>query len=397
MLKKKPENGPVSALEKEQVARATGGELVQVAPQVIAAPDAGELLARAVERGLPVEAIEKLMVMRTQLKAERAREEYFIALSAFQADCPVIPKNKKVMNKDNRTVRYAFAPLETVVEIIKPILHRHGLSYDLHSEFQTEGNIQVTITCRVHHVAGHSEESSFVVPIERGFGTSRAQEFATARTYGVRYAVWDALGIVTGDEDTDGAVTADSVTPAPASMTVSTPPAAAAAPAKTATPEPATPSEAPAPPPAEQTSVATSSLTAPPHFIQLMRFMDKEIHMPANQVNAQFLPWAREEYGVNHTRFLAEKQCEEITTRVRTMFNDWKNGAAILQAAGVEKRQLTSEEKQREEALKTPWETWIRKVKDAGLRSAKEKGAANDKPKGRRGPSRVGLVTHQSV
>lgn len=157
-------------------------------------------ISQAIEKGLPVETMEKLFALREKVKAEQAREAYVDALSTFQSNCPVIAKTKKVFNKDGQSVRYMYAPLDTIVEQIKKPLAESGLSYSWEVE-NKEGLIRAT--AKVTHRLGHSETSSFEVPIDKeGFMTA-PQKYASALTFSKRYSLCNILGIATGEEDTD--------------------------------------------------------------------------------------------------------------------------------------------------------------------------------------------------
>lgn len=158
------------------------------------------LLAQAIEKGLPVETMERLLDMRRELKAEWAREQYFAALAAFQAECPVIQKSKVVKDKSGKP-RYHYAPLEIIVGQVKDLLNKHGFSYVLDPN-QDEKSF--TAVCVSHHVDGHSERTSFTVPIDSDSYMSAPQRVGSARTFAMRYAFCDAFGILTGDEDDDG-------------------------------------------------------------------------------------------------------------------------------------------------------------------------------------------------
>lgn len=160
------------------------------------------LLAMAVEQGVPVETLERLLAMRTQLKAESAREAFLEALSAFQAECPVIAKGRSA---GTGSYVYRYAPLEDIVHAIAPLLRKFGLSYRFDTAFEAgeRGQAQV-VTCIVHHRDGHSERSEFRTPIDNGARMNVMQQAASAQTYGKRYALLAALGIVVGGEDDDG-------------------------------------------------------------------------------------------------------------------------------------------------------------------------------------------------
>lgn len=162
--------------------------------------DPGMLIAKAIEKGLPVETMEKLLAMRRELRAEAARDDYFIALAKFQKMCPVIIKTQSVYD-GNGKLRYRYAPLDSIVAQVKDDLEVCGFSYQIKTK-QTE--TLFTAICESHHVSGHSESTNFTVPIDPKGYMNAAQKVATAQTYAKRYAFNNAFGIMTGDEDTDG-------------------------------------------------------------------------------------------------------------------------------------------------------------------------------------------------
>lgn len=165
----------------------------------LVAVDAQALIAQGIEHGLSIEGMERLMNMRRELRAEAAREQYFAALSAFQAACPTIHKGKQVYDKNGKP-RYSYAPLDVIVTAVKAPLKEHGFSYTVETE-QTADS--VTAILRSHHRDGHSEETRFTAPIDTQSYMSAPQKVAAALTYAKRYAFCDAFGIMTGDEDND--------------------------------------------------------------------------------------------------------------------------------------------------------------------------------------------------
>lgn len=163
-----------------------------------------DLLALAVQRGADVATLERLMVVRTQLKAEAAKEAFFVALAAFQAECPVIAKRQAVSIPGGANYRYA--PLEYIVRKVQPLLDKHGFSHQSDSEI-AEGWVTAIVT--VTHRLGHSETKRFKVPSETKAGMSPQQKYGAAMTFATRYAFCAALGIRTGDQDTDCAPAPD--------------------------------------------------------------------------------------------------------------------------------------------------------------------------------------------
>lgn len=193
-IKEKATSGEVT-LEK------TSTEIVQRENSIVNF-NVESLMAKAIEHGLSPETMEKFLAMRQQLKAEWAKEQYNRAMAAFQSDCPTIQKTKEVKDSYHK-VLYSYAPIESIVSQIKGLLQTHGFSYSTSMEVLPDG---VKVCVRVTHIDGHSEESCMQVPLGTKTGImSASQQTAAAQTFAKRYAFLNAFGILTGDEDNDGA------------------------------------------------------------------------------------------------------------------------------------------------------------------------------------------------
>jgi hypothetical protein len=160
------------------------------------------LISNGITSKADIAVMEKLFVMRNQLKAEKDKEAFYRALAKFQKETPAIEKTKKVFNKDNKTVRYAYAPLETIIKNVKTPLEENGFSYTLKTK-QTDKSL--TIICEAHHSAGHTESTELTVAVASTGFMAAIQEIGSAITYAKRYCFCNAFGIVTMDEDVDGA------------------------------------------------------------------------------------------------------------------------------------------------------------------------------------------------
>ena len=176
----------------------------------IAPIDPESLIAKAIESNVPVETLERLLAMRSELKAEQAKEAFYQALSDFQSECPIIKKTKQVKNKDG-SVRYSYAPLDSIIEQISPFLNKHGLSYTTDTTQKKDGF--VTAIVEIHHRLGYSKLSEFDIPIDDAAFMNDAQKAASAFSFAKRYAVTNALGIMTGDMDDDAASLGAGVNP----------------------------------------------------------------------------------------------------------------------------------------------------------------------------------------
>jgi hypothetical protein len=177
-------------------------ETMPTAVSVPGAVDPETLLAKAIEHGVSIDILERLLALRERLAAERARTEFFAALADFQGACPVIVKRDSatIITKSGARFTYAYASMDAIVRVAAPLLAARGFATQVVTEIDAG---QLVATCVVHHVGGHSEASTFRVPIATGDRMNPAQQVASASTYAKRYAYCNALGILTGDEDDD--------------------------------------------------------------------------------------------------------------------------------------------------------------------------------------------------
>lgn len=159
------------------------------------------LINQAVSKDVSVESLSRLLDMRKELKAEWAKEQYIKSLIAFKAQCPIIKKTKPVYEKDKKTIRYRFAPLEDIDEQIKKPLTDNGLSYNFNP---VNKDNMIGVSCTITHIAGHSFTGEpFYLPIGTEQFMSEVQKFGARMTFAKRYVLLMALGLNTADEDTD--------------------------------------------------------------------------------------------------------------------------------------------------------------------------------------------------
>jgi len=170
--------------------------------EIIVAKDneVSNFISEAIKNNLPVETLERLFTLREKVKTEQAKSAYVGALSDFQSQLKSIKKNKKVMNKDGVTVRYQYATLDSIVDQIQKPLSTAGLSYTW-NVINEPGFI--TAKVMITHQLGYSETSEFKVPIDTEGFMSAPQKYASALTFAKRYSLCNALGIMSGEEDTD--------------------------------------------------------------------------------------------------------------------------------------------------------------------------------------------------
>jgi hypothetical protein len=160
-------------------------------------------IAQAVASGASIEVLERLIALQERVNANKAREAFVKAMSAFQAECPVVDKTKAVKNKSGQ-VTYHYAPLDTIINQVGKTIAKHNLAYTFDI---SNDDKELTATCKVTHVDGHSEIFTFKVPIGSESYMTEVQKFGARATFAKRNAFCNAFGIATGDEDTDATQT----------------------------------------------------------------------------------------------------------------------------------------------------------------------------------------------
>jgi len=178
--------------------------LAQSAPQNDS-EEVTTLVRMAIDKGVPVEVLERLVALQERVTVRNARAAFFAALTSFQDACPEINKSKtaKITMRNGGQYTYSFAPLEEITRTIRPVLIKHGLSYSWDVESSDAKSLK--IACVLRHVDGHEERSTFPVPTESRAEMSEAQKNGAALTYGRRQSLIAVLGLTTADQDIDGA------------------------------------------------------------------------------------------------------------------------------------------------------------------------------------------------
>jgi hypothetical protein len=121
------------------------------------------------------------------------------ALAACQAEWPVLQKTKeaKVRTASGPGYSYRYADLADVLDMVRPILAKHGLALVQRMYYSPGG--KCVLRTELLHKSGESVNSDVVIDQP----PSSPQQFGGALTYLRRYALVSLLGIQ-ADDDRDG-------------------------------------------------------------------------------------------------------------------------------------------------------------------------------------------------
>jgi hypothetical protein len=112
--------------------------------------------------------------------------------------------------KDAVGYGYKYAKLDQMIKIIRPILHKNGLSYTIFPGEYVDD--KQSLTGILLHESGEFIEGTIQLPVERAKGMSLLQSIGSALTYGRKYLLSSVCGIQ-ADDDIDGHVESAPVQP----------------------------------------------------------------------------------------------------------------------------------------------------------------------------------------
>lgn len=181
---------------------------VEAEAVVVRAPappsEVDQILRLAIDKGVPVDTIERLVALKERAEERFAAAEFNQALTAFQSECGPILKSStaNVTTAGGGSYQYRYAELDQIDRVTRPLLTKHGLSYTWDSDME---NDRLICTCILRHIAGHSQSAKFVSPTDSKSSMSSQQRYGAALTFAKRQSLIQVLGLTTTEHDTDGA------------------------------------------------------------------------------------------------------------------------------------------------------------------------------------------------
>lgn len=127
------------------------------------------------------------------MKTSDQLNELAAALSKAQGELKNIEKGKI-----NPHFKSRYADIADGLEVVRPVLSKHGLSVVQVTSLNPDTGIFLLHT-RLLHSSGQWIEASYPIP------TGKAQEMGSALTYARRYSLFSLVGTAGTDEDDDGA------------------------------------------------------------------------------------------------------------------------------------------------------------------------------------------------
>ena len=160
-------------------------------------------LNEVIKRGdVEPERLEKFLDLQFKWEDKQAERAFYAALAKFQSECPPVIKTKNASYGLKIKTNYNWAPLDEIVEHIRPYLKKTGLAYMFDIQELEEGRMNIATT--IYHTDGHSITSNYQSDALNDGGTmNNSQRRKSALSYSKRASLENAFGLVTADQDDD--------------------------------------------------------------------------------------------------------------------------------------------------------------------------------------------------
>lgn len=155
---------------------------------LILTPD--DMIGKALVAGADIDVIERLVALRERNDAANAKRAYANAVANAKAELKPIVKNREGHNSK-------YADLEAFVNVVDPIITKHGLSY----RWKTDQSTGIKVSCILMHRDGYSEESPLEAPADKSGNKNDIQAIGSTLTYLQRYSLGQALGLAVANDD----------------------------------------------------------------------------------------------------------------------------------------------------------------------------------------------------
>lgn len=153
----------------------------------------------ATDPAVDVDKMERLMKMHREIQAQQAKVAYNVAFARMQPELPIINEKGEIKIRD--VVQSRYAKWEDIVEVITPIISRHG--FGLSFRIGRDGDRQ-TVTGILSHDGGHDTETTMSLPVDMSGSKNNVQGVGSTTSYGKRYVTEALLNIVSRGQDNDG-------------------------------------------------------------------------------------------------------------------------------------------------------------------------------------------------
>lgn len=172
----------------------------QLAPSAEAANDSPFALAmRAVERGMSLEMVERMLAVQERWEASQARKAYFDAFASFRKESIKVVRNVERTSGPLKGTFYA--DLFAVVDAITAHLSKYRLSHSW--QITRDEPEWIEVTCSLRHALGYSESVSMGGPPDTADAKNPIQRRASTIKYLERYTLQAITGVAEQNDPDD--------------------------------------------------------------------------------------------------------------------------------------------------------------------------------------------------
>ncbi len=155
----------------------------------------------AADPSCDIEKMERLLAMHERMQAKAAEAAFNAGMAQMQCEIPTVFEAAVNLHTGN-----AYATLDDITRIIKPIMQRHGFAITFKVENLEKA---ISVTGILMHRDGHREQTTMSLPADIGKGRNEVQAVGSSTTYGKRYVMCALLNITTSDVRDDDAQSSD--------------------------------------------------------------------------------------------------------------------------------------------------------------------------------------------
>lgn len=146
-------------------------------------------------------ALRELLAIQREWEQHEAQKAFEAAMVRLKAAMPSVLERDKTVDftgSAGKRTHYTHTSLAAAMEAVTPHLTEHGFSL---SWTPATAQGQVSVTCVLTHIGGHSKATTINAPVDTSGNKSPAQGVASTITLLQRYTALALLGIATADMD----------------------------------------------------------------------------------------------------------------------------------------------------------------------------------------------------
>lgn len=153
---------------------------------------------------IDIDRMVRLIEIQQMLAAKKSERDFTEALARFQANAPVITKDKRVFfraKNGGADTDYKHATLGNVSAAILAVLGRERISV---SWIPEQRDARIFVTCVLKHAGGHETRTQLNGAPDNTGNKNPVQQVVSTITMLERYTLLAATGMATHDDDDDG-------------------------------------------------------------------------------------------------------------------------------------------------------------------------------------------------